>query len=48
MKTVMGTKLYVKPMFQFYLFGEYDIIVMSETGFGSDEWDNPTIGGIDL
>ena len=43
----MYKKLYHSPAVTVELL-EYDVIVMSGTGFDSDEWDNPTSGGITL
>lgn len=43
----MYKKLYDSPTVTIEPF-KYDVIVMSGTGFDSDEWDNSTSGGITL
>ena len=44
----MYKKLYDSPIMTVELCALNDVIVMSGTGFDSDEWDNSTIGGITL
>ena len=44
----MYKKLYDSPIIAINSYILSDVIVMSGTGFDSDEWDNSTSGGITL